>query len=292
MARSDARDASDAADGPVLVVGASGKTGRAVAAALLARGVPVRAAVRLGRESSAPAGTTAAPVDLVTGQGLEAALEGAVAAYHLAPNMHPDEVGMAARLATAATSSGLPRLVFHSVLHPDDPRMPHHLRKAEAETLLREALGERLTVLRPAAYHQNLVAQAHAGLLRVPYSLDAPFTNVDLADVAEVAADVLGGAHAGLTLDLAGPEVLTTRRLAEQAAVALGREVSAARVPLEEWRAGPGAVLSEQARDDLAAMFTAYDESGLTGDPSVLRGLLGPPPTTWTTFLSETTAPT
>ena len=75
---------------------------------------------------------------------------------------------------------GLERLVFHSVLHPDDARMPHHLRKAEAEAVLREALGERLTVLRPAAYHQNLVAQARSGMLAVPYSLDAPFTNVDL----------------------------------------------------------------------------------------------------------------
>ena len=124
----------------------------------------------------------------------------------------------------------------------------------------------------------------------VPYSLDAPFTNVDLTDVAEVAADALGGAHAGLTLDLAGPEVLTTRQLAEQAAAALGREVSDMRVPLEEWRAGPGAALSEQARDDLVAMFTAYDESGLTGDPSVLPGLLGRPATTWMTCLSQTTS--
>ena len=100
--------------------------------------------------------------------------------------------------------------------------MPHHLRKAEAEAVLRDALGERVTVLRPAAYHQNLVAQALSGMLPVPYSLDAPFTNVDLEDVAEVAADALLGAHAGLTLDLAGPEVLTVRQLAEQAAAVLG----------------------------------------------------------------------
>ena len=283
-------DAMDAVDGPVLVIGASGKTGRAVAAALVARGVPVRAAVRPGRESAAPEGTTAVAVDLVTGQGLEAALAGASAAYHLAPNVHPDEVAMAARVAAAATAADLPRLVFHSVLHPDDARMPHHLRKAEAETVLRGALGERLTVLRPAAYHQNLAGQAHDGMLRVPYSLDAPFTNVDLTDVAEVAADALGGAHAGRTLDLAGPEVLTTRQLAEQAAAALGRDVSDMRIPLEEWQAGPGAALSEQARDDLAAMFTAYDESGLTGDPSVLPGLLGRPATTWMTCLSQTTS--
>ncbi len=272
---------------PVLVVGATGKTGRALCSTLVAAGVPVRAAVRSGREPAAPAGTTAVVVDLVTGQGLAAALDGARAAYHLAPNMHPDEVSIARRVASAAANGGLERLVYHCVLHPEDARMPHHLRKAEAEMVLRQALGIRLTVLRPAAYHQNLVAQARAGLLSVPYSLDAPFTNVDLADVAEVAVAALRGAHAGLTLDLAGPEVLTTRQLAEQATAALGRPVSAQRISMEEWVAGPGAALDEQVRADLLAMFRAYDESGLVGDPSVLPGSLGRPSTTWTTCLAR-----
>ena len=270
-------------------VGATGKTGRAVCAALAAAGVPVRAAVRAGREPAAPAGTTPVVVDLATGQGLAAALDGARSAYHLAPNMHPDEVGIAARVAATASDVGLERLVFHSVLHPDDARMPHHLRKAEAEAVLRRALGERLTVLRPAAYHQNLVAQALVGMLRVPYSVDAPFTNVDLADVAEVAADALLGAHGGLTLDLSGPEVLTTSQLAEQAAAVLRREVRSERVSMQQWRAGPGAGLGEQARDDLTAMFAAYDDSGLTGDPTVLAGVLGHAATTWVTCLSKVT---
>ena len=278
--------------GPVLVVGATGKTGRAVCAALVAAGVPVRAGVRAGREPAAPAGTTPVGVDLATGQGLAAALDGVAAAYHLAPNMHPDEVGIAARVATAAGEAGLERLVFHSVLHPHDVRMPHHLRKADAEVVLREALGERLTVLRPAAYHQNLVGSALAGGLSVPYSLDAPFTNVDLADVAEVAAAALGGAHAGLTLDLAGPEVLTTRQLAEQATAVLGREVLVARISVREWRVGPGASLSAQARDDLTAMFSAYDDGGLTGDPTVLPEVLGHPASTWVTCLSQSTPAT
>ncbi len=201
--------------------------------------------------------------------------------------MHPDEVGIAERVATAAARVGLERLVFHSVLHPDDARMPHHVRKAEAEALLRYALGTGLTVLRPAAYHQNLVTQALARMLRVPYSVDAPFTNVELADVAEVAADALLGAHAGLNLDLAGPEVLTTRQLAEQASAVLGREVGSMPISVQEWRAGPGATLPAQSCDDLAAMFTAYDDGGFTGDPTVLPRLLGRPATTWATCLSR-----
>ena len=94
-------------------------------------------------------------------------------------------------------------------------------------------------------------------------------------------------AHAGTTLDLAGPEVLTTRQLTEAAAVALGRPVSDSRMPLADWVAGPGAALSDQVRDDLLAMFGAYDESGLVGDPTVLPRLLGRPSTTWATCVSR-----
>jgi NAD(P)H dehydrogenase (quinone) len=274
---------------PVLVVGASGKTGRAVAGALVARGIPVRAAVRVGREAAAPPGTTAVAVDLESGHGLGAALDGVGAAYHLAPNVHPDEVGMAARMADAVTAAGVSRLVFHSVLHPGDTRMPHHLRKAEAEGLLRDIVGERLTVLRPAAYHQNLVGAALGGTLRVPYDLDAPFTNVELADVAQVAADALAGRHAGATLDLAGPEVLTVRDMAEQAGAVLGREVRPVHQSRSEWLFGPGATLTAQARHDLAAMFAAYDDGGLVGDTTSLAALLGRRPTTWAQAVSRST---
>ena len=168
------------------------------------------------------------------------------------------------------------------MLHPDDPRMPHHLRKAEAEAVLREALGERLTVLRPAAYHQNLLEQARSGMLAVPYSLDAPFTNVDLDDVAEVAADALLGAHAGLTLDLAGPEVLTTRQMTEQAAAALGRPVSDARISLAQWLTGPGAG-AERPGPRRPRRHVRRLRRGRPGrrPRRVLPGLLGRAPTTW-----------
>ena len=274
-------------DRPVLVVGASGKTGRAVTSALLARGVVVRAAVRPGREGAAPAGAVPVALDLVSGRGLAAAFDGARAAYHLAPNVHPDEVGIARRVADAAAAAGLPRFVFHSVLHPEDARMPHHLRKAEAEALLRAVLGERVTVLRPSAYHQNLLGQALDGVVTVPYSPDAPFSTVDLDDVSQVAADALTGGHAAATLDLAGPDVLTTRQMAEQASDVLGRPVEVRRTSVDEWVAGPGAPLPPPARDALIAMFRAYDDGGLVGDGSVLAAALGRPPTTWRACVSR-----
>lgn len=265
-------------------MGSSGKTGRAVTGALAARGFRVRAAVRSERAAesvyAAGAGELAA-LDLETGAGLERALEDVWGVYHLAPNVHPDEVGMAERVTAAAEAVGAGRLVFHSVLHPDDASMPHHLRKARAEEVVRTG-GVPWTVLRPAAYHQNLVPAALAGEIAVPYSLDSPFTNVDLGDVARVAATVLAeDGHEGAVYDLAGPEVLTVREMAAEASRALGRPVTARQVSREGWLAGPGAALPESARADLLAMFASYDREGLVGGSAWLWALLGHLPTTW-----------
>ena len=278
----DAADRDGLRPGRVLVVGGSGKTGRAVAGALLRRGARVQVTVRPGREGTAPHGSTPVPLDLDDGAGLGAALRDVDAVYHLAPNVHPGEVGMAHRVAEAAGSSGVRRVVFHSVLHPNDPRMPHHLRKAEAESALRDRIGDRLVVLRPAAYHQNLLDAVLTGAVTVPYSLDARFTNVDLGDVAEVAAGMLlSPGHGGEVHDLVGPEEMTTREMARTAVDVLGREVRARSIPLAQWSAGPGAALPTAARTALEAMFAAYEEDGLTGDPRPLADLLGRRPTSW-----------
>jgi uncharacterized protein YbjT (DUF2867 family) len=226
-----------------------------------------------------------AVLDLESGAGLEAALEDVWAVYHLAPNVHPDEVGMATRVTAAAAAAGTQRLLFHSVLHPDDASMPHHLRKAEAEGVVRSG-GVPWTVLRPAAYHQNLVPAALAGEISVPYSLDAPFTNVDLGDVATVAATVLHEpGHEGAVYDLAGSEQLTVREMAAQATAALGREVTTREISRRDWHDEVGRRLPESARHDLLAMFEAYDRAGLVGGSAWLWALLGDRPTTWSDAL-------
>jgi uncharacterized protein YbjT (DUF2867 family) len=159
--------------------------------------------------------------------------------------------------------------------------MPHHVRKGEAERLIRARLPG-ATVLRPAAYHQNLLGSALSGRLRVPYSLDAPFTNVDLEDVAEVAARVLTeGGHEGRSYDLAGPERHSVRELAAVAREVLGREVVPERIPLSEWTGGPDASLDEDRRRALLAMFEAYDRDGFADESDDLERLLGRAPATW-----------
>ncbi len=64
-------------------------------------------------------------------------------------------------------------------------------------------------------------------------------------------------------------------RKAEAEAEVRLREALGSRVMVlrPAWWSGPGAALGDRARDDLAAMFTAYDDGGLTGDPTVRAGV-------------------
>jgi uncharacterized protein YbjT (DUF2867 family) len=281
-----------ATDGaPVAVLGASGKTGRAVTAALLRRGVSVRGLVRaagrlVGAPSAAPtsgAGVVEAVVDLDTGSGLPAAFTGCAAVYLMAPNVHPDEPGLIERAVAAARDAGVERVVLHSVLHPYASALPHHMGKAVAEELVR-ASGMSWAVLQPCAYAQNLTAglaaALDAGRLQVPYRVDAPFTLVDLDDVAEVAATVLTEpGHEAASYELCGPDAVSVADVAAQASRLTGRELVAERTDPDSWLAGPGASLERYARHALHAMFVAYDAGGLLGGRRVLPWLLGRPST-------------
>lgn len=276
---------------PVLVLGVTGKTGRAVARALLSRGATVRG---LSRQPSpeVPPGVELITGDLLTGQGLDQALAGAGAVHFIAPNLSADETSMMATLIDAAQRHDVSRVVMHSVMHPHVSSMPHHWRKAEAEQLLRASTAE-WTILQPAAYHQNLFAGLGQGQVRVPYSLTQPFTNVDLGDVAEVSAAILldeplaSGApsqHRFATYELAGPQRLSVTEMAEQATAVVGRPVRAV-------RAAPPEGQNLRISSELLAMFDHYNSHGFVGSPTVLAHLLGRTPTSWRVALANHLSP-
>src|ERR1700737_772649 len=116
----------------ILMTGAGGKTGKAVIKALIAGGTTVRAFVR---SPTHDAGLKAMGVrDVVVGDmddphALSQALRGADAVYHICPNVSPHEIAFGKAMIDAATSAGVQRFVFHSVLHPQIEAMPHHWNK-------------------------------------------------------------------------------------------------------------------------------------------------------------------
>ena len=246
-------------------MGAAGKTGRAVLEAVRRRGGGSIGLVR----GTPDAGER--QVDLLDPTSVRQALRGVTGLYHLAPNVHPDEVRIGRTMLEAAADAGTRRFVFHSVLHPQLEAMPHHWAKLRVEGLVVES-GLAWTVLQPAAYAQNFLPAIATGELVVPYDPDARFSLVDLADVAEAAAVVLTEpGHTCATYELAGPRALSVSELADE----LG--IRASRQDVSRWREMQS--LPEYAERALTAMFAHYDRHGLVGSPHVLASLLRREPT-------------
>jgi uncharacterized protein YbjT (DUF2867 family) len=276
-----------------LVTGAAGKTGRAIVRALAARGQQVRALLRRAEQVEALKAVGAREMvvgDVRDETMLRAAMIGARSVYHICPNVHPDEVAIGQAAIAAARESGAGRFVFHSVLHPQTEAMPHHWNKLRVEEALFES-GLNYTIVQPAAYMQNMLAEwesiAERGVYRVPYSVDAPFSLVDLEDVAEAAARVLTEAgHIGATYELAGADALTPVSMAETLSTVLGRPVRAEQESIDAWAdRAKASGLGSYAAETLAKMFRYYDRHGLRGNPRVLTLLLGRQPTRFESFV-------
>lgn len=272
----------------ILVTGAGGKTGRAVIAALRRHGASLRGFVhsRGQAEKLTSLGVSQAVVgDMRSGDDFEAALEGVGTVYHIGPNMHPDEEAMGRTAVAAALSAGVKHFVYHSVLHPQIEEMPHHWQKLRVEGDL-IASGLAFTILQPAAYMQNLLAQSaqlrSSGTLSLPYPAETRLALVDLLDVAEAAATViLEPGHEFASYELAGESGLDQVRVAQALSAALGRPLELEIISVKEWREQAlTSGLAPERLDGFQAMFRYYARSGLPGNTRQLTELLGRRPTT------------
>ncbi len=277
----------------ILVTGAAGKTGRAVLRALARRGVHARALVHRAEQTAAAREAGAGDVivgDMRDPEVVTQAMMGVHTVYHICPNMHPEEEAMGRVVLNAAQAAGVEYFVYHSVLHPQTEKMPHHWHKLRVEEMILES-GLPFTILQPTAYMQNLLgywpAIVNEGVYRVPYAPETRISLVDLEDVAQVAAIVLTEArHQGAIYELCGPEALTQHEVAQVLAQVLGRDVRAEALPRDEWeRNARQAGLSEYAVNTLKHMFEYYERYGFWGNGNVLRWLLGREPTRLADFV-------
>lgn len=277
----------------ILVTGAAGKTGLAVIGALASRGQEVRALVRRDAQLDVvrQAGAGGALVgNFLDENSLRPAFEGVTAVYHIPPNVHPDEVAIAERVISAAQAAGVTHLVYHSVLHPQIEAMPHHWHKLRVEERIFES-GLPFTILQPGAYMQNVFAGWKAiteeNAYRVPYSLEARLSLVDLQDVAAVAALVLTDPiHKAATYELAGPQALSQIEIAQMLSHALGQTVRAEKMNISVWKnAAQQSGLGTYQIETLIKMFHYYDQHGLIGNATVLAHLLDRTPTSFPQFL-------
>jgi len=276
----------------ILITGAGGKTGRALIRAL-ARVESVCAFVH--HEEHVPVMKSLGVEKVIVGDlrdksAIRLAMRGVKTIYHICPNMNPDELVIGKLVLEEARKAGVKRFVYHSVLHPQTEKMSHHWQKLRVEEMICES-GLPFTILQPAPYMQNLLAGWRSiiedGILRVPYSVQANFSFVDLEDIAEAAKIVLTEQnHINATYELVGTEPLSYMDVAEIVGRVLVKKVRAEKEEMSDWKLRSG-LMSEYVVESLVKMFTYYDRWGLTGNPNVLRWLLKREPTSIELYLQR-----
>jgi uncharacterized protein YbjT (DUF2867 family) len=206
----------------ILVLGATGKTGRRVTTKLAAQGHRVRAAAR----TPGPAAPGVTPVHFAWEDPAthREALAFADAVYVIPPAFRLDHPPLIRAFAERAVAAGVTRLVLLSARGADaDEASPLF----QAEQAVRDA-GAEWTVVRPSWFAQNFTEGflvPRDGVIAAPAG-DGPTPFVDAQDIADVVAAALtGDGHAGQVYELSGPEALTWAQAADTLAQASGRPV-------------------------------------------------------------------
>lgn len=256
-----------------LVTGATGNVGGEVVRALSARGQPVRALVRPGRQAALPPGAEPAPGDLSDPASLRAALDGVTGLFLL-----PGYPGVTAE----ARRAGVAAVVLLSGMSAGDGDTGNAISSymAESERDVRES-GLAWTALRPAMFMTNAFQwrpQLKAGdVVRAPFAA-ARAAVIDPADIAAVAAVALtGSGHADRVYELSGPGSLTAADRVAILARVLGRDLRFEAVPNDEARAE----LSETTPAPYVDAFFRFYVDGTLDESRVLptvRDLTGRPP--------------
>jgi uncharacterized protein YbjT (DUF2867 family) len=257
----------------VVVTGATGKQGGAVARGLLARGHEVRAVTRDPGSSQAKAlasaGAKLVAASLEDTAAIGKALEGATSLFAMTT---PWGGGAAAETrqgvaaADAAKAAGV-HLVFTSVGSADrQTGVPHFDSKYEVEKHI-AASGVRATILAPVYFMENL-AFAKEGLAKGVYasslSPSKTLAQIAVADIGAVAVRVLEGPDrfAGKRFDLAGDELTGHDVVAILSRVA-GRPFAYQRIPID--------VIRQRMGEDGAKLSEWLDRVGYTVDRAALR---------------------
>jgi len=279
-------------DHMILVTGAGGKTGKAIIKSL-SNSESVRAFIHRVEAASAMKALGAADIlvgDLRDEETVRVAMRDVRAIYHICPNMSPDEMEIGKLIIREAKLAGVEHFVYHSVLHPQTEKMKHHWQKLRVEEMIFES-GLPFTILQPAPYMQNLLAGwksiVEEGVLRVPYSVHAKFSFIDLEDLAEAVRVVLTEpGHKNAIYELAGTEPTSHYDIAETFSYILKRDIHAEKEEIDVWKVRVQGA-SGYVIENLIKMFEYYDQWGLVGNTNVLQWLLKQKPTSLETFIAR-----
>lgn len=280
----------------ILVTGATGQQGGAVARELLAKGHKVRAMTRKP-ESSAAKELKALGAEIVTGDlddavSLERALAGVWGVYAVQNTWEAGverEEEQGKRIAEVAKRAGVQHFVYASVgsAHKETG-IPHFENKSRVEGIVRALGFPSYVILRPVFFMENLsspmfLPAIEQGHLAVAMDPNTPLQMIAVRDIGRYGAWALEHPETlnGRAIDIAGDK----KTMPETAAIlgrVLNRTVSHLRVPIEEVR---------KFSDDFATMLEWFDEVGYSADIASTSKESGIQPTTLEEWAKSAFAP-
>jgi uncharacterized protein YbjT (DUF2867 family) len=259
----------------VLVAGATGQQGGAVAHALLSRGHRVKALTRKP-DSEAGRRLAAAGAEVVAGDLGDAAsvLKAAsdVDTMFLMGNSWEvgteEETRQGIIAADAAKAAGIGHLIYSSVADADKKTgIPHFESKYLVEKHV-AGLGIPYTISAPVAFMENFVAPWSIGALSQGTHAFAmpPKRDLQLVAVADIGAFVVALAERreqvfGKRFDFAGDE-LSGEEQAKILSQAIGRPITYQEIPI---------AVARQQSEDVALMCEWFDRVGYDADIAALR---------------------
>ena len=260
----------------VLVAGASGQQGHAVAEALLARGHKVRA---FTRNPDNPAvrrlvarGAEVAVGDFADGAQLASAAKGVDTVFLMGSPLEggvEGETRQGIAAANAIKAAGVGHLIYSSVASANrNTGIPHFESKYAVEKHI-AGLGIPFTISAPVAFMENAVARwsidsLRKGVLSFSTPAERPLQLVAVADIGAFVASLVERREAvfGQRHDIAGDELTGTRQ-AEILSQVTGRPISYYGVPAD--------VVRQYQGEDQALMAEWFDAVGYSADIARLR---------------------
>jgi len=273
----------------ILVTGATGNQGGAVARHLLQRGnFTVRAFVRDQNKPAAQA-LKQAGAELVEGDfsdraSLDRALQGADGVFSV-QNFQDEleaEIREGKAVADAAKAAGTQHLVYSSVGSAErNTGIPHFDSKFEVEEYTR-ASGLPYTILRPVFFFYNYNAMrpmVENGTLAQPLSPDTKLQQLSEEDYGEMVAEVFERPTEFLHRELEVASVeMTMPEIAAAFSQVLGKTVNYQQIPFEAFE--------QQAGEEVTIMYHWFENVGYAADLAQLKRDF-PEPTNFEPYLRD-----
>jgi uncharacterized protein YbjT (DUF2867 family) len=271
----------------ILVTGATGQQGGALARLLLQKKHEVYALIRNTEPESPKAqnlrnlGAKLIKGDLDDPESLEQATNGVNSVFLMGTWVEVGTEGETRRgkmMVDIAKEKKIEHLVYSSVVNADkNTGIPHFESKYKVEQHIKNS-GIPYTIIGPTFFMDNLLSYSRAGLqqgqLALPLSPSLILQQSALENIAEFFALVLERRNSflGKRIDIASDE-LTGEQAAKVLSYESRRKISYVQIPLEQIR---------QASEDLALMFQWFERIGTGVDVASLHKQY--PEVNWLTF--------